>query len=291
MLIFNNLCGTSFANNTLNSISSKNVKNSTIVESKIHFPFLKKLDIFSNSHYDLDTREHEWYSYREKGDIFPKSPKETTKFLNKYPCYYLGDTSSKNLYLTFDEGYENGYTGNILDILKKHNIKAAFFVVKPYITSNPDLIKRMANEGHLVCNHSSHHHSMASFKNQEDFNKELSEVEKSFEEVTGKKMPKYFRPPMGKYSELSLAYTKDYNYKTIFWSLAYDDWRTNHQPSAGDAKEKIFSRVHNGSIILLHAVSKTNIQILDSVLSALEKEGYTFKSLDDLPKEPTFLGN
>jgi peptidoglycan-N-acetylmuramic acid deacetylase len=116
-------------------------------------------------------------------------------------------------------------------------------------------------------------------------------VEESFEKVTGKKLPKYFRPPMGKYSELSLSYTKDYNYKTIFWSLAYDDWKIDNQPSAEFAKDKILSRVHNGSIMLLHAVSKTNTQILDSVITELENQGYTFKSLDELPENPNFSPN
>lgn len=289
ILILNNLCGFNL-NKNLNTISFNNKVESSI-ENKINFPFFKKLNIFNNSQYNLSTKEYEWYSYRQKGAAFPEAPKETSKFLSKYPCYYLGDTSSKVLYLTFDEGYENGYTNNILDILKKHNIKAAFFVVKPYITSNPDLIKRMVNEGHLVCNHSSHHRSMASIQDKQEFNKELSEVEESFENVTGKKMPKYFRPPMGKYSELSLSYTKDYNYKTIFWSLAYDDWKINNQPSAEFAKDKILSRVHNGSIMLLHAVSKTNTQILDSVITELENQGYTFKSLDELPENPNFSPN
>ena len=190
-------------------------------------------NVFSNNenHYGASTKEYNWYFQPKNDNTPPDGPKETTEIISKYDCFYLGDTSKKVLYLTFDEGYEAGYTAPILDVLKKHNVKAAFFVVKPYITSSPDLIKRMVTEGHLVCNHSNHHASMASLKDEEKFNKELSDVEDAFESITHKKMPKYFRPPMGKYSELSLLYTKKYGYKTIFWSFAYMDWIKSNQPS------------------------------------------------------------
>lgn len=134
-----------------------------------------------------------------------------------------------------------------------------------------------------MCNHSNHHPSMASIKDEEKFNKELSDVEEAYESITHKKMSKYFRPPMGKYSELSLHYTKNYGYKTIFWSFAYMDWITNKQPSHESAKKRIMQRTHNGGIMLLHAVSKTNAEILDDVITEWEKQGYVLKSLDELP--------
>lgn len=238
----------------------------------------------TESQANASTKEYNWYFKHVANGEPPEAPKETADFVPKYDSYYLGDTSKKTIYLTFDEGYENGYTAPILDVLKKHNVKAAFFVVKPYIKSNPDLIKRMVDEGHLVCNHSAHHPSMASILDQSKFNKELSDVEEAFQEVTGKKMPRYFRPPMGKYSEKSLLYTKSYGYKTIFWSFAYADWQPNKQPSPEFAKKRILDRTHNGAIILLHAVSKTNADILDSVITEWEKQGYELKSLDELPK-------
>ena len=123
----------------------------------------------------------------------PEMPIGSVNFVSDYNCYALGDKSKKVLYLTFDEGYENGYTNSILDTLKKHNVPAAFFVVKPYITSNPDIIKRMVDEGHLICNHSARHPSMPSVKDKDKFLKELTDVEAAFEEITGKKMPKFFR--------------------------------------------------------------------------------------------------
>jgi peptidoglycan-N-acetylmuramic acid deacetylase len=241
-------------------------------------------NIFNNRNYDnFSTKEYNWYFlYRGTGKT-PDPPQETVSFRSKYNSYYIGDTTKKIIYLTFDEGYENGYTATILDVLKRHNVKAAFFVVKPYLTTNPELVKRMVMEGHLVCNHSSHHPSMASIIDKDKFNKELIDVEIAYEEITGKKMPKYFRPPMGKYSELSLHNTQSLGYKTIFWSFAYNDWQINKQPDPIASEKRIIDRTHNGAIILLHAVSKTNAEILDNVLTQWEKEGYKIEGLDKLP--------
>lgn len=207
--------------------------------------------------------------------------------LSDYDAIYNGPKSPnvKSLYLTFDEGYENGYTVKILDILKEENVPAAFFVVKPYITQNPEIIKRMNVEGHLVCNHSSHHPSMASITDKEKFMKEFTEVEDAYKEVTDSEMPKFFRPPMGKYSVASLKQTKELGYKTIFWSFAYKDWIIDNQPSEEMAIKKITSGVHPGCIMLLHAVSKTNTNVLKDVITQLKNEGYEFKSLNDLPEK------
>lgn len=239
--------------------------------------------LLSESVNPFDTREYNWYFKHVGNGKIPLPPAETSGFVPKYNCYYVGDNTKKVIYLTFDEGYENGFTAPILDVLKKHQVKAAFFVVKPYINSNKDLIKRMVEEGHLVCNHSARHPSMASIQNKDKFDKELSDVENVFEEVTGKKIAKYFRPPMGKYSEMSLNFTKQYGYKTIFWSFAYKDWEPNNQPSLEFAKKRILDRTHNGAIILLHAVSKTNATVLDDVITQWKNQGYELKTLDELP--------
>jgi peptidoglycan-N-acetylmuramic acid deacetylase len=253
--------------------------------SKTHFLLNFFENVFSNNetHSGVSTKEYSWYFQPRKDNTPPDGAKETRELISKFKCYHLGDTTKKVLYLTFDEGYEAGYTAPILDVLKKHNVKAAFFVVKPYITSNPELIKRMVDEGHLVCNHSARHPSMASITNETNFNKELSDVEEAFESITGKKIAKYFRPPMGKYSELSLQYTQKYGYKTIFWSFAYMDWIANKQPSHEAAKKLILQRTHNGGIMLLHAVSKTNAEILDEIITQWKTQGYELKTLDELP--------
>lgn len=238
-------------------------------------------DIFSAF---SDEDELNWYYVGKGKDQIAEGPKESIDFLKENSAYYLGDTSKKVLYLTFDEGYENGNTGKILDILKELKIPAAFFVVKPYIDTEPDLIKRMVDEGHIVGNHTVHHPSIAQIHDKEKFNAEFSGVENAFKELTGKDMPKFFRPPMGKYSKKSLQMTKDLGYKTIFWSFAYKDWLVHNQPSESYSIEKIRKGAHPGSIMLLHAVSDTNTKILPTILKTLQEEGYEFKPLTELPE-------
>ncbi len=233
------------------------------------------------------TKEYNWY-FNPREDGKQPTPIKEASFFSKYNTHFVGNPDEKNLYLTFDAGYESGNTEKILDTLKKHNVPAAFFVVDHYLKTNPDLVKRMAAEGHLVCNHSKSHPSMASLTNFNDFKKEILSVEETYKNITGKTMPKYFRPPMGKFSQLSLEYTQKLGYSTIFWSFAYVDWLEDKQPSHEDAKKKIFSRTHPGAILLLHPNSKTNADILDEVISQWKKEGYNLKSLDYLTKNNNF---
>ena len=228
-------------------------------------------------------KEFDWYFVPRIPGKTPEPPKESTGFLEETNAYYIGDSTKKELFLTFDEGYENGNTDDILDVLKELEIPAAFFVVKPYLDTEPDLIKRMVAEGHLVCNHSSHHPSMPSITDSEKFKKEFTDVEEAYTKITDQDMPKFFRPPMGKYSKNSLLETKKLGYKTIFWSFAYKDWLINSQPDEQTAIAKIKKGAHPGGILLLHAVSDTNAKILKTVLSDLKEEGYEFKSLNDLP--------
>ncbi|MGL4731855.1 MAG: delta-lactam-biosynthetic de-N-acetylase [Clostridium sp.] len=230
---------------------------------------------------NVDNTCIDWWLVPNKNHRCPRVNTDLPFKFEDYDAYYVGDTSKKVLYLTFDEGYENGYTDEILDILKENDVKAIFFVTLPYIKDNPDIIKRMADEGHIVGNHTHHHPSMPEVAtNEEKFNKEFSNVEDLYKEITGSEMPKFFRPPMGKYSERSLAMTKNLGYKTVFWSFAYHDWEINKQPDPQKAKTKILSGLHDGSIILLHAVSKTNTEILDEVLKDAKKDGYTFELLE-----------
>lgn len=238
--------------------------------------FVPVTKVFSHS-----KNEHNWYFVSNGKNTIPLAPKETVAFLDKNDAFFIGDSNSKNLFLTFDEGYENGNTAKILDILKDVDVKAAFFVVKPYIENQSELVKRMVNEGHLVCNHSSKHLSMPALSD-EAFEKEFKDTENAYDKLIHNPMPKFFRPPMGKYSEESLAKTKALGYKTIFWSFAYKDWLIDAQPCPQDAYKKILSSVHPGCIMLLHAVSNTNVEILRDVLLDLKAQGYTFKTLDYL---------
>ena len=202
--------------------------------------------------------------------------------LRKYDAAYLGDTSEKVIYLTFDAGYENGCTAKILDTLQKHNVKAAFFLVGNYIERNADLVRRMAEEGHTVGNHTMHHPDMSKIKDKEAFAKELQDLEELFLEKTGKPLPKYYRPPQGIYSEENLKLAKDLGYKTVFWSLAYVDWKNDSQPSKEEAFAKLLPRIHPGAVVLLHSTSETNAEILDELLTKWEEMGYRFGTLDEL---------
>lgn len=154
-------------------------------------------------------------SFQESG----KTPigNASADFLKQYNSYFVGNTSEKKIYLTFDAGYENGYTPAILDVLKKHNAKAAFFVVGNYIETAPDLIKRMAAEGHIVGNHTYHHPDMSKISDFNAFKKEIEALEALFQQTTGQTMEKFYRPPQGKYSESNLAQAKQLGYETVFW--------------------------------------------------------------------------
>ena len=202
--------------------------------------------------------------------------------LAQYRAYYLGDTEQKTIYLTFDAGYENGYTATILDTLKKHNVPACFFVVGNYIDSAPELVQRMVDEGHIVGNHTLHHPDMSAIADKESFSAELTGLEEKFTALTGQPMQKFYRPPQGKFSEENLKQAQELGYTTVFWSLAYVDWYTDNQPTEEHAFSKLLPRIHNGAIVLLHSTSETNARILDELLTRWEQEGYTFGSLAEL---------
>lgn len=216
------------------------------------------------------------------------SSRDSATLLSKYKGYGFGDTSKKVIYLTFDEGYENGYTASILDTLKANNVHATFFVTKPYVTGSfngvPDaeLLKRMSNEGHIIGNHSVQHKSMATFTSEDAFNAEITGVEDAVNNIPGCKMSKYFRPPEGTFSELSLYYTQKLGYKSMFFSLAYQDYNTDNQPDPESSKATLLKNTRDGTICLLHAVSKTNATILDSLIKEWKNRGYEFKTLDDI---------
>jgi peptidoglycan-N-acetylmuramic acid deacetylase len=254
-----------------------------LVGTNFHMINKSKTQILNQN---LSTQEYSWY-FNPRNDGKQPYPIKEANFFKNYSSYYIGDPNEKVIYLSFDAGYENNTTENILNTLKKHNVKAQFFVVESYIRNNPDLVRRMEKEGHLVCNHSKSHPSMAQITDLDKFKSELISVEEAYKEVTGKDMPKYFRPPMGKFSEQSLKYTQDLGYSSIFWSFAYVDWYNDKQPTHEYAKEKIYSRTHPGAIVLLHPNSKTNTEILDEVLTHWKQEGYKLKTLDYLVKNNT----
>ena len=194
---------------------------------------------------------------------------------------YLGNTQEPVIRLTFDAGYENGCTEQILDVLKKHQVKAAFFLVGSYIEKNADLVRRMAAEGHIVGNHTMHHPDMSKLSDAE-FEKELRQLEDLYRETTGQEIAKYYRPPQGVYSEKNLKMAQQLGYQTVFWSLAYLDWETDAQPTREQAFSKLIPRIHNGAVVLLHSTSSTNAEILDELMTKWKELGYRFGTLEEL---------
>lgn len=202
--------------------------------------------------------------------------------LAQYDAWYVGDVSQKVIYLTFDCGYENGNTEAILDALKRHNAPAAFFVVGHMVESAPDIVRRMAAEGHTVGNHTYHHPDMSAIADRASFQKELDALATLYQETTGQELSRFYRPPQGKYSEKNLKMAQELGYQTVFWSLAYVDWYADDQPTAEQAYAKLLPRIHNGAIVLLHSTSSTNAAILDELLTKWEDMGYRFAPLSEL---------
>lgn len=230
----------------------------------------------------LDNTRRGWGLKRDASHKQPEVPASIRAVLSKYDAYYIGDPGAKEVYLTFDEGYENGYTAKILDILKSNDVKAAFFITGHYLKTNPALVKRMVEEGHIVGNHTMYHNSLPELTTKQ-IEEELRLLEQGFEKLTGQKM-RYLRPPKGEYSERTLADTRAMGYYNIFWSLAFVDW----VPVPGGPAESyrsVMDNLHNGALILLHAVSKENTEALGDILNDTKKQGYVFKTLDDLVKK------
>lgn len=204
------------------------------------------------------------------------------KLIDENEGYALGNSEKKYIYLTFDEGYEAGYTPKILETLKNNNVKAAFFITAHYINTQEELVKQMIDEGHIVGNHTVNHKSMPDLS-QKEIEQEVMELHQVMNNKFGYEM-KYIRPPKGEFSERTLKNTNSLGYKTVMWSFAYEDWNEDKQPDETKSKEKILKNLHNGEIMLLHGNSKTNTNILDDIIKEAKNMGYEFKSLDEFEK-------
>lgn len=202
--------------------------------------------------------------------------------LEKYNAHFIDDSGEKVIYLTFDAGYEAGYTPEILDILKEEQVPATFFLVGNYLKTQPDLVRRMVEEGHTVGNHTASHPDMSTIQDLENFRAELETVERLYTEVTGQQMKKFYRPPQGKFNVNNLMQAQMLGYTTVFWSLAYADWDPANQPTHEYALNKLNSRIHDGAIVLLHPTSSTNRDILKELIQTWKAEGYIFRSVTDL---------
>ena len=229
-----------------------------------------------------------WYCLRNKDHRQPLVGPDLS-FAESLGAYYIdhkhGDNDTeKVIYLTFDAGYENGNVERILDVMKDRNVTGAFFVLENLIVKNTDLVLRMADEGHLICNHTAKHPDVTKLESFEEFKSEIESLENVYREYTGREMSKYFRPPEGRFNARSLEYARDMGYKTVFWSFAYADWDNGKQMDREAAKKKILDNVHNGAVLLLHPTSSTNAAVLGEVIDELKNLGYSFGSLDELTK-------
>lgn len=226
----------------------------------------------------LSNKKIGWGIKRNDNHEQPDLGAENRKILEKNGGIAVGNKEEKTVYLTFDEGYEAGYTAQILDVLKENEVKATFFITAHYVNTRPELVKRMIDEGHIVGNHTVNHKSMPDLT-EEQIKEEVMNLHSAIYEKFGYEM-KYIRPPMGEFSERTLTILKNLGYTTVMWSFAYDDWDENNQGREAYAKEKILGNIHNGAIILLHGNSKDNANILDECIKEIKNQGYEFKNID-----------
>jgi peptidoglycan-N-acetylmuramic acid deacetylase len=226
-----------------------------------------------------DNTTRGWWYTANTSHAVPAIPADASRLLASYSGRYIGP-NSRLVYLTFDQGYENGYTASILDTLKRNGVKVTFFVTGSYVRNNPALVRRMVAEGHVVGNHTETHPSLPTLSGDPSaFAAELTRVEQAFTEVTGTKMAPIMRPPMGEYSALSLWRTQQLGYESVFWSFAHRDWLVDDQPPVDVTLERILTGSHPGAIYLLHSVSSSNTQALDAAIDGLRAQGYGFGTL------------
>ena len=238
----------------------------------------KKQTVSTNSQV-LSNKKIGWGIKRNDNHEQPDLGKTNKEILEENNGIAMGNNNEKNIYLTFDEGYEAGYTKDILKVLKDNEIKAAFFLTAHYLNTEPELVKQMIDEGHIVGNHTVNHKSMPDLS-EDEIKKEILDLHQSIYEKFDYEM-KYIRPPKGEFSERTVKISDSLGYKTVMWSFAYEDWDEKNQPSHEKAIKKIEDNFHNGEIILLHGNSKTNLEVLDEVIKKAKEEGYEFKSLDE----------
>ncbi len=239
-----------------------------------------KTEIIQTSTSTLSNQKCAWGFRRMKENKQPEFSSVFTKPLDEYNGIYVGNKDEKVIYLTFDEGYENGYTAEILDTLKEKEVPAIFFVTMPYVKQNKELVQRMIDEGHIVGNHTVNHPSMPEVLDDEKVRKEVMDLHDYVKENFNYEMT-FIRPPKGEYSERTVKICRDLGYTTVLWSAAYDDWDVKKQDRLDYARSMIYNNLHNGSVMLLHAVSKDNTKLLPEVIDKIREDGYELCSLDE----------
>ena len=230
---------------------------------------------------ELSNEAHAWW-FKRKLNHVPSGSGEGFD-MDEYSAFYRNknvDTEDKVIYITIDCGYGSSNTPVMLDIFKKHNVKVTFFVTKYFVDANPDYVKRMIDEGHMVGNHTANHPDLTTYSSREIFD-ELVACEEAVYNATEQLMDMYFRAPEGVYSKRVLQIIEDMGYKTMFWSIAYRDFDKNNQPTVDEIMEHFETYHHNGALVLMHNDSDGNRDAMDQVLTYLEEQGYRFGTLDE----------
>ena len=251
----------------------------TLILTLSVFTGVNQKEITTNADAGVSNTKIEWGIKKKDNNEQPELGQKNVELINKYNGIAIGNNEDKNIYLTFDLGYEAGYTSKILDTLKEKNVQGAFFITAHYLNTEPELVKRMIDEGHIVGNHTVNHKSMPDLSDDE-INSELMKLNQSLYKKFGYEM-KYMRPPKGEFSERTLSITESLGFKTVMWSFAYVDWNEDSQPNQDEALNRILSNLHNGEIMLLHATSKTNSEIMGQIIEGTQNQGFQFKSLDE----------
>lgn len=230
----------------------------------------------------LSNKKIGWGIKRNDNHIQPDLGSKNKELIDMYKGIAMGNSQDKYVYLTFDEGYEAGYTPRILQILKDNNVKATFFITAHYVNTSEELVKEMIKDGHIIGNHTVNHKSMPDLTD-EQINKEVMDLHTTVYQKFDYEM-QYIRPPKGEYSQRTLKLTNDLGYTTAMWSFAYDDWDENKQGRQEYAKKKILDNIHPGAVILLHGNSKDNTNVLDECIKEIKNMGYEFKSLNEFKR-------
>lgn len=245
--------------------------------------FIIMAGIFFNP-FSADAEEFHWGFKKATDGVPPDAGGALNALLEKHGAIYKGKPDEKIVYLTFDNGYENGYTESILDTLKKEDVPATFFLTGHYLKSAAPLVKRMVAEGHGIGNHSYGHPNMANLS-EKRMEEEWTTFDKLLKDVAGVERTIYTRPPEGVFNDKVLAKGNELGYRHIFWSIAFIDWHADKPRGRDYAYGELMKQLHPGAIILMHTVSPDNEQALPSFIQDAKKAGYAFHSLDDLVME------
>lgn len=245
------------------------------------FTLLLCIVVISTITYARDDVEYHWGFKRSTDNIPAEAGAELDSLLAKYGAIYKGRPDQKIAYLTFDNGYENGFTESILNTLREEEVPATFFLTGHYVKSAPDLVKRMVKDGHTIGNHSYGHPNMARLSANE-MNEEWQKFDDALRDLTGVKRTYYARPPEGIFNEEVLRVGNEAGYRHMFWSIAFKDWLKDERRGADYAYNALMEQLHPGAVILMHTVAQDNAEAMPDFIRDAKKQGYTFGSLDDL---------